>query len=241
LCYPADKLRNFILIEEIIMTRTPLFVVLGIGLALLLGVVVGTALLARSFFMIAGASTAVTTPIEVAEPPLTPAAVAITPTAATMWETAVAPTPGPTADLAPEPVAKSWLAGPEIDYEGVAFTLDPALGTAVYPTQLRDEVVLVQFGQSDDSPCHRQPFCLTVYDVAAYRATLGHGDWLMDLVSAAAAGQSVKQFPTVASAVLLQAQTKHIAFQNGAGIRAVVMQGQTTHLSYNGAVYRIRG
>jgi hypothetical protein len=59
----------------------------------------------------------------------------------------------------------------------------------------------------------------------------------LDLVSAAAAGQPVKQFPTVASAVLLQAQTKHIAFQNGTGIRAVVMKGQVTHFAHSEAVY----
>jgi hypothetical protein len=210
------------------MTRTPLFIVLGIALALLLSAVVGAALLAGGFLVIADASTVGTTPITIAEPPLTLADIVIAP---------VSPAPSPTADLTPEPVVMGWLAGPEIDYAGVAFTLDPGLGTAVYPTQPQEEIVLIQFGQNEEGQCHRQPFCLTVYDAAAYRATLGHGDWLLDLVSAAAAGQPVKQFPTVGSAVLLQAQTKHIAFQNGAGIRAVVMKGQTTHLAHSGAVY----
>jgi hypothetical protein len=134
--------------------------------------------------------------------PPEPAFVAVQVTTATTGPTAtatVAPTPSPTADLAPEPTAEAtpiptstptplaegWLAGPKIDYEGVAFTLDPVLGTAVYPTRLRDEMVLVQFGQNEDSQCQRQPFCLTVYDATAYRNMLWHGDWLLDLVTEA--------------------------------------------------------
>jgi hypothetical protein len=74
------------------MSRTNVFIILGIGLVLLLGTVAGAALLVRSFLMIAGSNTVVATPIVIVEPPRTPTDTIITPTGAATPETAVTPT-----------------------------------------------------------------------------------------------------------------------------------------------------
>jgi hypothetical protein len=62
------------------------------------------------------------------------------------------------------------------------------------------------------------------------------GDDIIDALQAAIETGSYEYFPTWGSAILLRAQTQHIRFQNGAGMRAVVMRGQNGYLANNEAV-----
>jgi hypothetical protein len=81
------------------MSRTNIFIILGVGLALLLATIGGAALLVRSFLMIDDATTVIATPIAVVEPLLTPTDTIITPTGEATPDTAVTPTP--TAEASP--------------------------------------------------------------------------------------------------------------------------------------------
>jgi len=80
------------------MSRTHIFIILGIGLALLLSTVGGAALLVR-ILMIDDVATVIATPIAVVEPLLTPTDTIITPTGEATPDTAVTPTP--TAEASP--------------------------------------------------------------------------------------------------------------------------------------------
>jgi hypothetical protein len=81
------------------MSRTHIFIILGIGLALLLGTVGGATLLVRSFLVIADSNTVAATPIVVVDLLPTPTDSLMTPTSEVMPETAV--TPAPTAEASP--------------------------------------------------------------------------------------------------------------------------------------------
>jgi hypothetical protein len=78
--------------EDINMSRTHIFIILGVGLGLLLATIGGAALLARSFLMIDDAATVIATPVAIVEPLLTPTNTILTPTEEATPETAVAPT-----------------------------------------------------------------------------------------------------------------------------------------------------
>ena len=80
------------------MSRTHIFIILGIGLALLLATVGGAALLVR-ILTIDDVATVIATPIAIVEPLLTPTDTIITPTGEATPDTAVTPTP--TAEASP--------------------------------------------------------------------------------------------------------------------------------------------
>jgi hypothetical protein len=77
--------------------------------------------------------------------------------------------------------------------------------------------------------------CVMVYRVKGFR-TYPFGDDIIDALQAAIETGSYEYFPTWGSAILLRAQTQHIRFQNGAGMRAIVMRGQMGYLANNEAV-----
>ncbi len=84
--------------------------------------------------------------------------------------------------------------------------------------------------------------CVTVYPVALYRAEILFGDDIIDSLESAIETQSKDYFPVLMAHILLRAQTRHLRFQNGAGIRAVVMKGQDTVWANNeSVVYEFHG
>jgi threonine/homoserine/homoserine lactone efflux protein len=168
---------------------------------------------------------------------------ALSPTAAppTMRPTpSSTPTPLPTAPPSststelpsPSPLT---LAGPAISHGGVDFTLDPALGSEVFVNRDADSLAVTSFLFAPEGLC-RDVGCVTVYLTERYRAETFWGGDLLDSLQAAMETQSLEYFPTVGAAILLRAQTQHMRFESGAGIRAIVMRGQDGFFANNEAV-----
>lgn len=176
-------------------------------------------------------ATVTATPLATATPILEPTALP-EPTATS------SPTPEPTSAPSPTPTPDGWAAGPEINYQGVQFRLDPAFGEGLYARQESGALPQVDFSYSPITDfCFQQPFCLTVYDAAAYSQLPMGGDWVIDWMNDILDG-AASELPSPGGAnFLIQTQIKRLAFQNGAGIRAVTMTGQAEYLAQKGSVY----
>jgi hypothetical protein len=98
-----------------------------------------------------------------------------------------------------------------------------------------------EFSFAPDGYC-LETGCVTVYPVASYREGTLFGDDIIDGLESAIGTQSNGYFPVLMAHILLRAQTQHMRFQNGAGIRAIVMKGQDTVLANNESVaYEFHG
>lgn len=146
-------------------------------------------------------------------------------------------TQAPIASPAPEKEATApgdpgTLAGPDIDYNGIRFTLDPALGSRLYAF---DEVVTIdgatahhtRFALNPEEYC--QTWCLMIYPVAEFEQAFGSF-----------------VFPPAGyrggAAVVFQAQEKALSFQNGSGDRALETFGQSEYgVSNESLKYVFRG
>ncbi|HMB23829.1 MAG TPA: hypothetical protein VKP08_13400 [Anaerolineales bacterium] len=137
--------------------------------------------------------------------------------------------PAPTTGV---PETAQDLEGPEIDYNGIRFTLDPALGSRLYAYE--DEITLdgktahsVRFSLAPEEYC--QTWCLIVYPVAEYQQAFG------DFVFPPAGYRG-------GAAVIFHAQEKLLHFQNGTGTRALETFGQNYYGVSNEALkYAFRG
>ena len=143
------------------------------------------------------------------------------------------PAPHPASSVIPTTTALK-LAGSHVAYHGTSFTVGPVLGEAVFMSLALEPPGYTRFSFAPEGLC-QEVGCVTVYRVEAFR-TYPFGDAMMDALQAAIATGSYEYFPTWGAAILLRAQTQHIRFQNGAGIRAVVMRGQNGYLANNEAV-----
>jgi hypothetical protein len=133
------------------------------------------------------------------------------------------------------------LEGPDISYDGISFTVDPALGGEVYVDLTADSLGCTRFAFSPGGSCH-ETGCLTVCPVDSYREEILFGDELIDGLQSAIEKQSVSYFPSLMAHILLRAQTQHIGFRNGAGISAIVMKGQNLVFANNeSVVYEFHG
>ena len=192
-------------------------------------------------------------------------AVPVTSTISIKTETAVAthtpatidntPTPTPTDTPLPAPTlmptesssTKTPRATPtiEVSHEisqtyttsanGVQFVMDTRIAAAVYPELSRETV---QYRRSRFAPegfC-RDVGCVTVYDVASFRAEIPGGNFIMDDLVTALANSSETHIPTWGAAILLQVQEKALPVASGQGIRAVVMRGQNAFWAHNEAI-----
>ncbi len=178
------------------------------------------------------ASTATIAPTNTAKPSSTPKATQ-PPTPASIRRPTEAPPPTPSATpkatLTP---TERRLEGPDVSYHGISFTVDPVLGDAVFADTASDSPGYAQFSFAPDGWC-RATGCVIVYPVEAYREEVPFGDDIIDGLQAAIEDQSNSYFPVLMAHILLRAQTQHVRFQNGAGIRAVVISGQDLFFANN--------
>jgi len=140
-----------------------------------------------------------------------------------------ASSPAPAADV---PGNAQALEGPEINYKGIRFRLDPALGSRLY---VYDEVLTLEgatarytrFGLNPEEYC--QTWCLMVYPVAEFEQAFGSF-----------------VFPPAGyrggAAVVFKAQEKALSFQNGSGDRGLETFGQDHYgVSNESLKYVFRG
>lgn len=133
------------------------------------------------------------------------------------------------------------LEGPVISYDGVSFTVDPALGDNVFVDEAFDPLGCTHFSFSSEGTCH-EVGCLTVCPVASYREGIMFGDDIIDGLQSAIENRSNSYFPSLMAHILLRSQTQHIEFRNGTGISSVVMKGQDLVFANNESVgYEFHG
>jgi len=124
------------------------------------------------------------------------------------------------------------LEGPNIDYQGIRFTLDPALDSRLY---VFDDVLTIdgltahhtRFALAQEEYC--QTWCLMVYPVAEFEQAFGSF-----------------VFPPAGyrggAAVIFKAQEKELSFQNGSGDRGLETFGQDHYgVSNESLKYVFRG
>jgi hypothetical protein len=144
--------------------------------------------------------------------------------------------PPPTPSATPKATLTSTereLEGPDVSYHGISFTVDPVLGDAVFAdTAASGPPGYAEFSFAPGGWC-RATGCVIVYPVEAYREDIPFGDDLIDGLEAVIEDQSDDYFPVLAAHILLRAQTQHIRFQNGSGIRAAVIAGQDFFFANN--------
>ncbi|MBN2390013.1 MAG: hypothetical protein JXR84_04785 [Anaerolineae bacterium] len=127
-----------------------------------------------------------------------------------------------------------------MSYKGIDFAIAPDLAEKVWITTTMDTLGYTEFSFGEGS-C-REVGCITVYPVGAYKKAIPFGADSIDGLQSAIATQSDSYFPVLMAHILLRAQTQHLRFSNGAGIRAVVMKGQDTVLANNESiVYEFHG
>jgi hypothetical protein len=130
--------------------------------------------------------------------------------------------------------------GPAVSYNGISFTLDPGLGDEVSASTASDSLGDTEFSFGEEGCL--QAGCVTVYPVQSYREEIMFGADIIDGLQSAIETQSNNYFPVLMAHILLRAQTQHLRFQNGVGIRALVMKGQNTVLANNeSVVYEFHG
>lgn len=130
------------------------------------------------------------------------------------------------------PEAPDPLEGPNINYNGIRFTLDPALGSRVY---VSDEAMTIdgatahstRFALNPEEYC--QTWCLIVYPVPEFEQAFG-----------------TFVFPPAGyrggAAIIFEAQKKPLSFQNGSGDRGLETFGQDHYAVSNESLkYVFRG
>lgn len=132
----------------------------------------------------------------------------------------------------PGPVTGQVLDGPDINYNGIRFTLDPALGSRLYVFE--DATTLggatahdIRFALTPEEYC--QTWCLMVYPVAEFEQAFGSF-----------------VFPPAGyrggAAVIFEAQKMAISLQNGSGDRSLETFGQSHYgVSNESLKYVFRG
>ena len=124
------------------------------------------------------------------------------------------------------------LEGPNINYNGLRFTLDPALGSRLYAF---DDVITIdglsahntRFALTQEEYC--QTWCLMVYPVAEFEQAFGS---FVFPPSGYRGG----------AAVVFEAQEKALSFQNGGGDRGLETFGQDHYgVSNESLKYAFRG
>jgi hypothetical protein len=132
----------------------------------------------------------------------------------------------------PSPVSIQDLEGPDINYNGIRFTLDPAFGSSLYVST--DEITIddktahsTRFSLSAEEFC--KTWCVTVYPVAEFEQAFG-----------------TFVFPPAGyrggAAIVFDAQRQALSFQNGSGNRGLETFGQTNYAVSNEALkYAFRG
>ncbi len=152
--------------------------------------------------------------------------------------------PRPTSSHTPtaEPtLTRRAFQGPAVSYNGIRFTVASALGDQVFVGAEPDSPYYVEFSFAPEGYCW-EVGCVTVYPVESYRKEILFGADIIDRLESAIKTQSNSYFPVLMAHILLRAQTQHLRFQNGAGIRAVVMMGQDVVLANNESVmYEFHG
>ncbi len=157
------------------------------------------------------------------------------------------PPPTPTTELTPtltptqEPAPTQLVfRGAVVSHNGVSFTVDPALGQVFVRTE-PDSLSYIEFAFAPEGTC-RDVGCVTVYPVVSYRKEIPFGADIIDGLGSAIQTQSKSYFPALMAHILLRSQTRHLGFQNGAGIRALVIKGQNTVWANNESiVYEFHG
>ena len=153
-------------------------------------------------------------------------------------------TPAPTLEIQPQaqtpvptsaidvPANGQALEGPQIDFNGIRFTLNPAIGSRVY---VYDDVLTldgktahnIRFALTPEEYC--QTWCLMVYPVAEFEQAFG-----------------TFVFPPAGyrggAAVIFEAQKTTLSFQNGSGDRGMETFGQSHYgVSNESLQYVFRG
>lgn len=130
------------------------------------------------------------------------------------------------------PEAVDALEGPKINYNGIHFTLDPALGSRVY---VYNEAMTIdgatahstRFALNPEEYC--QTWCLIVYPVSEFEQAFG-----------------TFAFPPAGyrggASIIFEAQKKPLSFQNGSGDRGLETFGQDHYgVSNESLKYVFRG
>lgn len=168
--------------------------------------------------------------------------------------TTPSPRPSPTESLAPTStsppsatptmtatLAAIQLAGPNITYAGISFTLDAALAENITLDLSDAPLVVAQFAFAPAGLC-REVGCVTIYDTAEFQTNIPGGDSIVSQLQAMIDGTATPFIPTWGAAILIEAQTEQLAFQNGSGARAIVMRGQDGYFANNEAIiYNFHG
>jgi hypothetical protein len=124
------------------------------------------------------------------------------------------------------------LEGPDINYNGIHLTLDPALGSRLYA--YNDEITIdgktahsVRFSVAPEEYC--QTWCIIVYPIAEFQQAFGNFVFPPEGYRGGAA-------------VIFHAQEKLLHFQGGTGTRAVETFGQNHYgVSNESLKYVFRG
>ena len=130
------------------------------------------------------------------------------------------------------PVSGQVLDGPDINYKGIRFTLDPAVGSRLYVFE--DATTLegatahnIRFALTPEEYC--QTWCVMVYPVAEFEQAFGSFAFLPSGYRGGAA-------------VIFEAQKKTLSLQNGSGDRGLETFGQDLYAVSNDALkYVFRG
>ncbi len=145
------------------------------------------------------------------------------------------PTPGASPAPATEtgvPENTQDLEGPDINYEGIRFTLDPALGSRLYA--YNDEITIdgktahsVRFSIAPEEYC--RTWCVIVYPVTEFQQAFGNFVFPPEGYRGGAA-------------VIFHAQEKLLHFREGTGTRTLETFGQNYYGVSNEALkYAFRG
>jgi hypothetical protein len=160
-------------------------------------------------------------------PPPSPTAV---PPASVPPATAAAPSPTqPLPSATPESVP-GQIFGPDIDFNGVSFALDPSVADSVYlrtPSNAWDVAGWTGFWFSPEGWC--EAGCVNVYPVDSFSETIPGGADVIAELQAALQQPATTGFPIWGAGILVQAQTELMDFVSGHGIRSLVMAGQATY------------
>jgi hypothetical protein len=104
-----------------------------------------------------------------------------------------------------------------------------------------DSLAYVELSFAPEGYC-RDVGCVTIYPVESYREEVLFGADLIERLDSAMETQSNGYFPVRMAHILLRAKTRHLRFQNGEGMRAIVMKGQDTVYANNeSVVYEFHG
>ncbi len=167
-------------------------------------------------------------------PPTLPDITAVSPTETSIpaTETAVPPTETavpPTATLPP-----ATFPGTLVSQAGITFTLPPGIPTDLKITLPDNTNPFYHFSPDLTDKFCENSFCILIYPAKWYAQTVNQ--LLITDLRDTLMTQSTDYFPPAPGAILAQAQTRLIPFQNGNGIRAVSMLGVDLQLLNNAAI-----